>query len=252
MIAIPGGKFLMGTKDQEIERLCKKYKKYNVEYFRREKPQHEVTVQPFFMSIFLVTQGQWKAIASLPKVKRDLKPDPSKFKGDNLPVENISWFDAVEFCQRLSKQTVQEYRLPTEAEWEYACRAGTTTPFHFGETITSDLANYRGTSTYANEPSGEYRQKTTPVGSFPPNAFGLYDMHGNVWEWCQDGWHENYQGAPKDSSAWLSQKSSRKVLRGGSWNYIPRNCRSAYRDWVNPGSTYNYGGFRVACGGART
>ena len=208
MVYIPGGKFLMGTEDEEIERLVKKF---GWEYFRREKPQHEVTVQPFFMGKFQITQKQWRVIASLPKIERDLEPDPSHFKGNDLPVEKVSWEDAEEFCQRLSKQTGKEYRLPSEAEWEYACRAGTTTPFHFGETITSDLANYRGSSTYANEPKGEYREKTIQVGSFPPNAVGLYDMHGNVWEWCQDDFQDNYEGAPKDGSAWLSGKSGIKV-----------------------------------------
>ncbi len=126
MVAIPGGKFLMGTEDEEIERLVKKF---GVEYFRAERPQHEVTVQPFFMSKFLVTQAQWRAIASLPKVERDLSQNPSRFKGDDLPVEQVSWYDAVEFCKRLSSliEGGYEYRLPSEAEWEYACRAGTIT-----------------------------------------------------------------------------------------------------------------------------
>ncbi len=259
MVSIPGGEFLMGTEDEEIERLVKKF---NWERSRREKPQHEVTVQSFFMGKYPITQGQWKAVASLPKVKRDLEADPSHFKGGNRPVEKVSWFDAEEFCQRLSKETGREYRLPSEAEWEYACRAGTKTPFHFGETITTDLANYRGTDgeyegkvypgIYANEPKGKYREETTAVGIFPPNAFGLYDMHGQVWEWCEDDFHENYRGAPIDGSAWLSQQSSEKVLRGGSWVIYPWFCRSAYRGRYDPGDAYNRLGFRVACGGART
>ncbi len=242
MVYIPGGKFLMGTEDEEIERLVKKF---GWEYFRREKPQHEVTVQPFFMGKFQITQKQWRVIASLPKIERDLEPDPSHFKGNDLPVEKVSWEDAEEFCQRLSKQTGKEYRLPSEAEWEYACRAGTTTPFHFGETITSDLANYRGSSTYANEPKGEYREKTIQVGSFPPNAVGLYDMHGNVWEWCQDDFQDNYEGAPKDGSAWLSGKSGIKVRRGGSWLNAPVFSRSAYRGDSTRDSRDNDIGFRV-------
>ena len=203
MVAIPGGKFLMGTEDSEIERL---FEKFNWEGFRREKPQHEVTLQPFFIGKYPVTQAQWKAIASRSdlKVEHDLKPNPSNFKGDKRPVEQVSWHEAVEFCARLSKKTGREYRLPSEAEWEYACRAGTTTPFYFGETITGELANYRTSETYAEEPKGEYRQETTPVGSFPPNAFGLYDMHGQVWEWCADTWHENYNGAPTDGIAWIT------------------------------------------------
>ncbi len=227
MVAIPGGKFIMGTKYEEIEQLSKKF---NWSGFRKEKPQHEVSIQPFFMSKFQVTQAQWKAVANQPKVDRDLNWDPSRFKGDNRPIENISWEDAVEFCKRLSKETQREYRLPSEAEWEYACRAGTTTPFHFGETITSELANYNGNYSYAREPKSKYRMETTIVGSFPPNAFGLYDMHGNVWEWCQDDWHDNYEGAPRDGRAWYSRnKNNPKVRRGGSWNHLPFNCRSAYR-----------------------
>ena len=198
MVEIPSGTFMMGSPESEKGR------------YDWESPQHQVTVPPFFMGKFEVTQAQWKAVASLPQVERELKPDPSRFKGDKLPVEQVSWYDAVEFCRRLSNYTGKEYRLPSEAEWEYACRAGTTTPFHFGKTITTDLANYRGTDweyqnkiypgNYANEAKGEYREKTTPVGSFLPNAFGLYDMHGNVWEWCEDDWHDSYDGAPTDGS----------------------------------------------------
>ena len=233
MVYIPGGSFRMGSPEGEG--------------YDTEKPQHEVTVQPFFMGKFQVTQAQWKAIASLSKVKLDLESDPSCFKGDELPVEKVSWEEAEEFCQRLSKQTGQEYRLPTEAEWEYACRAGTTTPFHFGETITGELANYRARSTYASEPKGEYRKKTTPVGSFLPNAFGLYDIHGNVWELCEDDWHDNYQGAPTDGSAWTSENISIKVIRGGSWNAYPDNCRSAYRNYCSRDLRVVNFGVRVVC-----
>ncbi|NCT52977.1 MAG: SUMF1/EgtB/PvdO family nonheme iron enzyme, partial [Microcystis aeruginosa G13-03] len=201
MVAIPGGTFLMGTEDEEIERLVKKF---NWEGFRRERPQHEVTVPPFFMGKYPITQAQWKAIASRTdlKVKQDLDFKPAYFKdrpdSDRRPVEQVNWYDAIEFCARLSKLTGGEYRLPSEAEWEYACRAGTTTPFYFGETITGELANYNASNTYADEPNGEYRNETTRVGQFPPNAFGLYDMHGNVREWCADTWHDNYDGAPTD------------------------------------------------------
>jgi formylglycine-generating enzyme required for sulfatase activity len=126
----------------------------------------------------------------------------------------------------LSKATGREYRLPSEAEWEYACRAGTTTPFHFGETITTDLANYNGNYTYGSGSKGQYRKQTTDVGSFPANAFGLHDMHGNVWEWCQDTWHENYNGAPTDGSAWVDENANqnRMILRGGSWYNNPRTA----------------------------
>ena len=244
MVAIPGGKFLMGTEDQEIKRLLRKF---NSSAYTREQPQHEVNVNPFFMGKYPVTQGQWKAVASLPKVKRDLKADPAHFKGGNRPIENISWEEAVEFCRRVSKQTGKEYRLPSEAEWEYACRAVTTTPFHFGETITGKLGNYNENKTYPSEFQGEYRQETTTVGIFPPNAFGLYDMHGNVWEWCQDDFHENYGGAPVDGRAWISGSSSNKVLRGGCWRYDSCYCRSAYRFSYNRDVGLINFGFRVVC-----
>lgn len=172
-----------------------------------------------------MTQAQWLAVAGLPKVKIDLKGNPSNFKGDDLPVEQVNWHDAREFCARLSQLTKRNYRLPSEAEWEYACRAGTTTPFYFGDTITADLANYDGNSRYGSAPKGTYRKKTTAVGSFPPNSFGLYDMHGNVWEWCQDVWHGNYNGAPTDGSAWESGGNSQsRLLRGGSWLYYSWYC----------------------------
>jgi formylglycine-generating enzyme required for sulfatase activity len=142
--------------------------------------------------------------------------------------------------------TGRQYRLPTEAEWEYACRAGTTTPFHFGPTITSDLANYDGNYVYGDGPKGKFREETTGVGSFPPNALGLYDMHGNVWEWCQDHWHSNYEGAPTDGGAWLPS-SELRLLRGGSWLYYPELCRSAYRDYDFPDNRNCNIGFRVVC-----
>ena len=195
---IPGGEFWMGTEDEEVERLIKKFgsNRYNC-----EKPKHLVAIEPFCMGKYPVTQAEWRAVAALPQIERELKTDLSHFKGNNRPVEQVSWKDAVEFCARLSQLTNREYRLPSEAEWEYACRAGTTTPFYFGETITSKLANYCANSTYAEEAKGEYRKATTPVGQFPPNAYGLYDMHGNVLEWCADSWHENYEGAPTDERA---------------------------------------------------
>ncbi|MGC1310289.1 MAG: SUMF1/EgtB/PvdO family nonheme iron enzyme [Phormidesmis sp.] len=172
LMAILGGTFLMGSPAEEGE--------------DNEKPQHRVMVNPFLMGKYEVTQAQWKAVSALPKVESEMEADPSTFKGDSRPVERISWYDAVEFCQRLSQHTGREYRLPSEAEWEYACRAGTATPFHFGETLTSDLANYNADYAYGSGPKGDYRGQTTDVGSFPANAFGLYDMHGNVREWCLD------------------------------------------------------------------
>ncbi|BAY30157.1 hypothetical protein NIES2107_20010 [Nostoc carneum NIES-2107] len=236
MVAIPSGKFMMGSQKGEGE--------------NNEKPQHQVTVKSFFMDKYPVTQAQWRRVAALPKVKRDLKADPSYFEGDNRPVERVSWYDAVEFCSRLSKYTKKEYRLPSEAEWEYACRAGTTTPFHFGETITTELANYDGNSTYASEPKGKYREQTTEVGIFPPNGFGLYDMHGNVWEWCQDDWHSSYKGAPTDGTAWLNENDTSAVLRGGSCFDFPSVCRSAsryYNSWAGRVILNVNNGFRVVC-----
>jgi formylglycine-generating enzyme required for sulfatase activity len=242
MVFIPGHTFMMGSAEGEG---------YNL-----EKPIHEVTIPPFFMGKYLVTQAQWKAVAKLPKVNRDLKADPSRFKGDNLPVEKVSWYDVVEFCRRLSEYTGKSYRLPSEAEWEYACRAGTRTAFYFGEIIKTDLANYNGNFTYRDEIKGIYRGKTTPVGSFGvANAFGLYDMHGNIWEWCADHWHQNYQRAPVDGSAWLDENDNNnqiRVLRGGSWNLNPVYCRSAYRLYGVAGNSDHTFGFRVACAGAWT
>jgi len=241
MVAIPGGTFLMGSPEREP--------------LRRggESPQHTVTIQPFFMGKFTVTQAQWRIIADFPKVNIDLEPEPSEFKGVNLPVEKVSWHDAVEFCARLSKQTGREYRLPSEAEWEYACRAGTITPFHFGETITTDLANYDGNYIYGSGSKGQYRGQTTDVGSFPANAFGLHDMHGNVWEWCEDTWHGKYNKAPIDGSAWVSNNDDLRLWRGGSWHNYPELCRSAVRFSYGSGGRPSYFiGFRVVCGASRT
>jgi formylglycine-generating enzyme required for sulfatase activity len=237
MMLIPGDTFIMGSPPEELE------------HQEDESPQHSVTVQPFFMGKYQVTQAQWRFVAQLPQVNRELEQDPSHFKGDNRPVEQVSWEDAVEFCDRLSQYTGRTYRLPSEAEWEYACRAGSAKPFAFGDTITTNEVNYDGNYTYGNAPKGKYRERTTPVGTFQPNAFGLYDMHGNVWEWCQDSWHSNYKGAPTDGSAWLDneESSNRKLLRGGSWYSDPEGCRSAYRNYFNLDyNGYNIG-FRVVC-----
>ncbi|WP_445291755.1 formylglycine-generating enzyme family protein [Calothrix sp. NIES-2098] len=251
MVAIPGGTFLMGSPEDEPERVSS------------ESPQHNVTIQPFFMGKFPVTQSQWQAVAALDKVNIDLNPDLSTFKGANRPVEYVFWDDAVEFCARLSNKTGKIYRLPTEAEWEYACRAGTTTPFYFGETITTDLANYRGTDwnyhrtfypgNYAQGPKGEFPEQTTDVGKFPANSFGLFDMHGNVCEWCQDEWHENYNGAPTNGSAWFVGGDDKyRLLRGGSWSSVPRNCRSADRLYLARVDSYDFVGLRVVVVRRRT
>jgi formylglycine-generating enzyme required for sulfatase activity len=264
MVAIPGGTFLIGSPSSEKGR------------FRHESRQNSVTVKPFYLGKFTVTQQQWRAVAALPQVSHALDCDPSYFKGHNLPVEQVSSIEAIEFCERLSKKTGRTYRLPREVEWEYACRAGTNTPFHFGKTMTSDLANYNGNCTYASEPHGKCRKKTTQVGSFQvANAFGLYDMHGNVWEWCADlgsdhyqsahsdgsvrFWEwcadlgsNHYQGASSDGSVRLINSDTHLWLRGGSWYANPANCRSACRSLSGPGGRHHNSsiGFRVVCAAA--
>jgi formylglycine-generating enzyme required for sulfatase activity len=243
MVAIPEGTFQMGSPKTEEG------------HEDDESPQHQVTVQPFFLGKYPITQAQWQAVANLPQVNQVLDPDPSKFKGADRPVERVSWYDCVEFCERLSQYTGRDYRLPSEAEWEYACRAGTTTPFYFGETITTDLANYDGNYTYGAGAKGKYREETTPVGSFQvANAFGLYDMHGNVWEWCFDQWHDNYEGAPSDGQAWIIDDNDNhsRLLRGGSWDDNPWSCRCAARSRNTPVDRLNDDGFRVVCGAAWT
>ncbi len=219
MIAIPGGTFMMGSPEDEGR--------------NNEKPQHEVTVQAFYMGKYPVTQAQYQEV---------MGKNPSYFQGDDQrPVECVSWDDAVEFCQRLSKQTGTEYRLPTEAEWEYACRAETTTPYYFGDNITSDLANYGGNV-----------GQTTAVGKYPPNVFGLYDMHGNVWEWCQDDWHGDYKNAPTDGSAWVLAQRSLRVIHGGSCFNYPDFCRSAFRFGYAHDIRDYFFGFRVSCAAFKT
>jgi formylglycine-generating enzyme required for sulfatase activity len=251
MVYIPPGTFLMGSPKSELGR------------FDAEGPQHSVTLaEPFFMGKYAVTQAQWRAATALPQVKRELNPNPSKFEGDNRPVEQVSWEDATEFCKRLDKATGRPYRLPTEAEWEYACRAGTTTPFHFGETITTDLANYRGEDweyekkvypgNYGEGPYGEFRKETTDVGSFnAANGFGLYDMHGNAWEWCSDRWCNNYEVkliSDEPEALLDSFEGDLRVIRGGSWDYYPGCCRSARRyGYARNDRDYDLG-FRVVGG----
>jgi formylglycine-generating enzyme required for sulfatase activity len=238
MVGIPGGEFVMGSSDEESGN-------------DDEKPQHLVTVPPFYLGRVPVTQSQWRFVADLDRINHSLKLRPSGFSGDDLPVEKVSWDDATEFCARLSAHTGRAYRLPTEAEWEYACRAGTTTPFHFGETLNTNVANYDGNYTYGNGQKGQYREKTTPVGSLnAANAWGLFDMHGNVWEWCEDDWHNNYEDAPTDGSAW-GKRGPTKIRRGGSWDDDPRYCRSACRFSSSRVYRGYYTGFRVACAAPR-
>ncbi|OLP15446.1 hypothetical protein BST81_26300 [Leptolyngbya sp. 'hensonii'] len=241
MVAIPAGTFQMGSPENEPGQ------------FDRGGPQHPVTVPAFFLGKYPVTQAQWRQVAGLPQVERSLDPDPSNFRGDDRrPVERVSWLEATEFCARLSQLTGKPYRLPSEAEWEYACRAGTETPFHFGATITPDLANYNWEQGYGASPKQRSGSKgTTPVGSFGvANAFGLYDLHGNVWEWCEDDWHDSYVGAPRDGNAWIAEKryeQGRRVIRGGSWFSSPWYCRSAYRNSIDAEWRNYNDGFRVCC-----
>ena len=235
MVVIPAASFMMGATEKELGKR------------QEETPQHLVKVKSFLMSKYPITQAQWKIVASFPKVNQDLKPSPSYYKGKDRPVEQVSWHDAVEFCHRLSVKTGNEYRLPTEAEWEYACRAGSKTPFHFGETIDSRLANYDGKYKYGLGRKGTYRKKTTSVEFFSyANEFGLFDMHGNVWEWCLDNWHESYENAPNNSDAWLDKNDqTNRVIRGGSWKNDPLLCRSAYRQYSIPTRKFKDSGFRV-------
>jgi formylglycine-generating enzyme required for sulfatase activity len=189
-------------------------------------------------------------VAGWQTLQRELNSDPARFKGLHRPVEGVDWEDAIEFCQRLSQRFGRTYTLPSEAQWEYACRAGTTTPFHFGATLTPDLVNYDSNYTYGDGSKGVYRQETTEVASFPANPWGLYDMHGNIWEWCLDQWHGNYQGAPADGGAWLNSgvnEDNKRLLRGGSWSNNPWYCRSAYRGSLHPDSRFDSLGFRVCC-----
>ena len=279
MLWIPPGRFWMGSPAKELDRR------------EDEGPQHLVQLQGFFMGQTPITQAQWREVASWSEQPgeswgRELDSEPSFFQliphpraisfggkfsllqgeasSDQRPVDNVSWLDASEFCNRLSQRIGRHYTLPSEAQWEYACRAGSSTPFHFGATITPGLASYDGNHTYANGPKGDVRKQTTPVGMFPANAWGLHDMHGNVWEWCQDHWHGSYEGAPSNGSAWENipernetpikkerngnvSNEEYRLLRGGSWYGDPRICRSAYRDHDQPGLA-NYGvGFRVVC-----
>jgi formylglycine-generating enzyme required for sulfatase activity len=212
LVDIPSGSFTMGSNDYD-----------------NEKNPHQATLKAFQMSKYPINQKQYQAV---------IGKNPSNFKGDeNYPVESVSWHDAVRFCEELSKRIGQKVRLPTEAQWEYACRAGSTGKYCFGDDV-NQLEKYA----WYNENSGS---KTHPVGEKLANSWGLHDMHGNVWEWCEDVWHENYNGAPVDGSAWLTGgDKDRRALRGGSWNSDGNDCRSANRYRNYAGSSGN-GGFRV-------
>ena len=220
---IPPGNFMMGSPVKEEKRDA-------------NEAQHKVTLtKGFYMSVYTVTQEEWQAV---------MGNNSSQFKGEkNLPVEKVSWDDCQEFSKKLREKEKKPYRLPTEAKWEYACRAGTTTPFHFGETISTEQANYNGTLTYGNGKIGKYREKTTPVGNFQANAWGLHDMHGNVFQWCQDWLGDYPQKDVVDPQGPDSGKV--RVLRGGTWIYSPGSCRSACRYRTEPGERSDVVGFRV-------
>ncbi|MEM6614873.1 MAG: formylglycine-generating enzyme family protein, partial [Cyanobacteria bacterium P01_C01_bin.72] len=231
LIGIPGGKFLMGSLESESEREIE------------ESPQHAVSVRPFLMGKYPITQAQWLAV---------MDDNPSRFidsdsRRSKKPVERVSWHDCDLFCQKLSELVGRDIRLPSEAEWEYACRGKTKTPFHCGSTISTELANYNGEEIYRSGIEGENRQQTTDVDTFTANPFGLYDLHGNVAEWCADTWHNNYQNAPADGSPWVSNNpKDQRVLRGGSWLHLPGSCRSAQRLKSAPQSKSDAFGFRIA------
>jgi formylglycine-generating enzyme required for sulfatase activity len=259
MVAIPGGTLLMGVPLGEIGGNAS------------QRPQHLVTIAPFFIGRYPITQAQWLAVASLPKVRRTLPLRPANFAGDRRPVEQITWHEALEFCDRLSQLSAKHYRLPSEAEWEYATRAAPSPPpappasesshyppFHFGQTLTTDWANYSGIDweylgkvcskgAYGQGPLGEDRRETTAVDELGgANSWGLSDLHGNVREWCQDAWHATYHHAPTDGSAWEEGgDSSQRVVRGGSWNGGPNKCRSAYRAKFEADASFYDLGLRI-------
>lgn len=213
LVDIPAGSFMMGSDEYDSE-----------------KPIHQVTLKAFKMGKYPITQKQYLAV---------MGKNPSNFQGDeNLPVEKVSWDDAVAFCKKLSEMTGQKVKLPSESQWEYACRAGSTGKYCFGDDV-SKLENYA----WYSENSGS---KTHPVGEKLANSWGLHDMHGNVWEWCGDVWHENYNGAPTDGSAWLKDGSQNiHALRGGSWFDEDIGCRSSVRYWDDADLRYDNIGFRV-------
>jgi formylglycine-generating enzyme required for sulfatase activity len=227
-VRIPAGDFMMGSNEYEDE-----------------QPVHNVKIgTPFYLGKYPVTQKQWEEV---------MGNNPSSFKGADLPVESVSWDDVQEFIKRLNeREGTDKYRLPSEAEWEYACRAGTNTKYSFGddESKLGDYAWYSGYSIYEewvkNNDKILKEGRTHPVGQKKPNAWGLYDMHGNVWEWVQDRWHGNYEGAPSDGSAWEDGDSSSRVVRGGGWYDGAGDCRSAARAGFDPGArSSNFVGFRL-------
>jgi len=238
MVTVPAGEFLMGSPESERGRN------------KNEGPQHRVTIaQPFAVGKFEVTFAEWDACVA--EGGCTSKPSDEGWGRGRHPVINVSWHDAMQFVAWLSKKTGKAYRLLSEAEWEYAARGQTkvsdpSTPFSTGVTINYRQANYDANFKYGSGQQGLYRQKTLDVGSLPRNAFGLYDMHGNVWEWVQDCYKPSYEGAPDDGSPVISSDCRLHILRGGAWNYYPSYLRSAYRYATAPEVHLNNFGFRVA------
>ncbi|HYG74397.1 MAG TPA: SUMF1/EgtB/PvdO family nonheme iron enzyme [Planctomycetota bacterium] len=227
LVPIPEGRFVMGSPHDE-------------EGHNDDEIQHDVIIsKPYYLGRVPVTQAQWERV---------MGSNPSYFRGPQLPVEMVSWFEAALFCEELFNRFGKPFRLPTESEWEFACRAGTRTAFHTGSTITTDNANFDGKFTYANGATGITRWKTTDVGTFRPNAWGLHDMHGNVWEWCSD-WYGEY-GTATATDPQGPSKGDIRILRGGSWFHGPADCRSAQRDALDPGRRHSPYGFRVAMSGS--
>ncbi len=234
MVVVPPGWFMMGSPSSEEGR------------YAAEGPQHRVEIgYRLAVGVYAVTFAEWDACVSGGGCN-GYRPNDVGWGRGTRPVINVSWEDAQAYVSWLSSRTGHSYRLLSESEWEYVARAGTTTPFHFGETISTSQANYYGDYTYGSGRKGVYRGKTVPVGSFPPNAFGLYDVHGNVYEWTQDCRNDSYSGAPDDGSAWERGDCSMRVLRGGSWVVGPRSLRSANRVRDSTGDRNSYDGFRVA------
>ncbi|MBE7386280.1 MAG: formylglycine-generating enzyme family protein [Leptolyngbya sp. SIO1E4] len=228
---IPAGEFMMGSADDDEDAN------------KSERPQHSVQLTQFLMGATPVTQAQWRVVAGYDPVDEsvEMMADPSRYKGANWPVEHVSWYQADEFCQRLSKRTSKHFHLPSEAQWEYACRAGTETNYHFGSQLTAELAVY------------ESSDGPVSVGSYPPNRWGLCDMHGNVWEWCASYWYDNYEGAPTDGSAWIEGRDTDlRVVRGGSWFSDLEDCRSAHRHRLALDFADIPLGFRVICSPPRS
>lgn len=252
MVKLPADDFWMGSTSVDLGRICSEYRKAGLgqsvcEQAKSEMPQGKVNVVAFYMSRYEITQAQWRVMAEERPVRIELPATPALFRGDDRPVEQVSWEEAVEFCQRLSRETDHAYRLPSEGEWEYACRASTTTSFYTGDTITAEVANFNASLPWGQVSKQEDRKHTIDVGAIGfPNAFGLFDMEGNVSEWCKDAWHPDYREAPSGAKVWDGGDTRYRVVRGGSYHSPAAFCRSAYRAY-SPVETRNGEiGFRVA------